>query len=288
MKQNVKDVIALIREKYSTLSKSHQALAGFIMNNPQDSAFLSINALSQKTDISPATITRFVRAIGFSGYPEFQRSLFEDNQAKQAPFQSLKTALRGLETEKQDAQSPISTCVSENIGLLQELYQPQMQETINKAAAILRKAKRIYVIGNGSSYAISYLLGFMLHRMYSNVHLLERSTDALHASALCDIEEGDCLIASAYSRYTKITCDTVSFFRKKGCDIISITDSLSSPIALVSNEVLLAPRDAYFSPVSATALCSCLIAALAQYDAQQMLERMERQDQIAADYGVYL
>lgn len=288
MEQNPKDVITLIREKYSNLSKLHQNLAEFIMNNPQDSAFLSINALSQKTNISPATITRFVRAIGYSGYSDFQRLLFENNQAKQVPFQSLKTALRGLEVEKRDSEDPISSCVTENIRLLQELYQPQMQKSISRAADILRKAKRIYVIGNGSSYAISYLLGFMLHRMYSNVCLLERSTDVLHASALCDIEEGDCLIASAYSRYTKITCDTVSFFHKKKCAIISITDSPSSPIALVSDEVLLAPRDAYFSPVSATALCSCLIAALAQYDAQQMLERMERQDQIAADYGVYL
>ena len=124
--------------------------------------------------------------------------------------------------------------------------------------------------------------------MYSNVQLLERSADVMHISNFCVAQKEDCLIAVGYSRYTKATFDTLSFFHEKGCSIIAITDSVSSPLALMASEVLIAPRDSYFGPVSATALCSCLIAALAQHDASQMLGRMEMQDALAESYGLYL
>ncbi|MDD7265866.1 MAG: SIS domain-containing protein [Subdoligranulum sp.] len=178
--------------------------------------------------------------------------------------------------------------IAENMSLLEALCQPQTLQAVYRAADLLRKAKKIYVIGNGSSYSISYMLGFMLSRMYSNVQLLERSADVMHISNFCDAQKEDCLIAVGYSRYTKATFDTLSFFHEKGCSIIAITDSVSSPLALMASEVLIAPRDSYFGPVSATALCSCLIAALAQHDASQMLERMEMQDALAESYGLYL
>lgn len=288
--QAMKDVLSLIRENYPNFTKRHQILADFILNNPQESAFLSINELSKKTGISPATITRFAQALGVKGYPEFQHILFASTQTRKVPFQSLKTMLRDIDSEKQ-AEAPedrVVSTVAENMSLLEALCQPQTLQAIYRAADLLRKAKKIYVIGNGSSYSISYMLGFMLSRMYSNVQLLERSADVIHISNFCDAQKEDCLIAVGYSRYTKATFDTLSFFHEKGCSIIAITDSVSSPLALMASEVLIAPRDSYFGPVSAIALCSCLIAALAQHDASQMLERMEMQDALAESYGLYL
>ena len=56
-------------------SKSHRRLADFILENLHEVAFLSINELSQRTGISPATITRFARRLDFQGYPDLQRGL---------------------------------------------------------------------------------------------------------------------------------------------------------------------------------------------------------------------
>lgn len=46
--QAMNDVLSLIRENYPNFTKRHQILADFILNNPQESAFLSINELSKK------------------------------------------------------------------------------------------------------------------------------------------------------------------------------------------------------------------------------------------------
>ena len=224
--------------------------------------------------------------MGCSGYQEFQREVY-DARLQQTPFSKLKSELQRVDSSDGDGEDPILLALRSDAQMIESLYTQQNRVALDRSTTLLRKARRIYILGNGSSYAVAYLLGFMLRRMYGNVQLLEASTGAL-SSTLCDVSAEDCLIAVAYSRYTKLTCDTVSYCRKKGCAVIALTDSLTSQVALESTEMLIAPRDEYFSPVCAMAMCSCLIAALGQYDAPQMLARMEQQDQLSLEFGVYL
>lgn len=287
MQEHTKDLVSQLRERYGELSKGQRRIADYILNNPQESAFLSINDLSRESGSSPATITRFSRMLGFAGYQEFQRALY-DSQLQQMPFGKLKTELQRVDTEKGErTEERILSTLQSNIRLLEELYTPQNCAALESSAAILRGARRIYVAGNGSSYAVAYLLGFMLRRLYDNVQLLEVSPAAL-AAALCDVRAEDCLVVAAYSRYTKVTCSAVSYCKKVGCPVIAVTDSLTSQVALDSTHALVAPRDEYFSPVSAMAMCSCLFAALGEHDAQRMLARMDQQDKLALGLGVYL
>lgn len=284
MQETGKNLIDQIRERYPTLSKGHQKLADYIINKPKEGAFLSINDLSRETGVSAATITRFVRVMGRSGYQEFQREVY-DARLQQTPFSKLKSELQRVDSL--DGEDPIFLALRSDAQIIEDLYIQQNRAALNRSVTLLRRAQHIYILGNGSSYAVAYLLGFMLRRMYGNVQLLAASTGEL-SSMLCDVSAEDCLIAVAYSRYTKLTCDTVSYCRKKECAVIALTDSLTSQVALESTEILIAPRDEYFSPVGAMAMCSCLIAALGQYDAPQMLARMEQQDQLALEFGVYL
>ena len=286
MREIGKNLIEKIRESYPSLSKGHQKLADYIINNPKEGAFLSINDLSRETGISAATITRFVRVMGCSGYQEFQRKVY-DARLQQTPFSKLKSELQHVGSSDGVGEDPILLTLRSNAQMIGDLYTKQNRAALERSTTLLRRARHIYVLGNASSYAVAYLLGFMLRRMYANVQLLEPSIGAL-SSTLCDVCAEDCLIAVAYSRYSKLTCDTVSYCRKKGCAVIALTDSLTSQVALESTEMLIAPRDEYFSPVCAMAMCSCLIAALGQYDAPQMLARMEQQDQLSLDFGVYL
>ena len=99
--EQTKDVVTQIRTHYDSFSKSHRRLADFILENLHEVAFLSINELSQRTGISPATITRFARRLDFQGYPDLQRGLYE-HQKQWAPFGQLKSLLR-RETPAEDA-----------------------------------------------------------------------------------------------------------------------------------------------------------------------------------------
>ena len=254
--EQTKDVVTQIRTHYDSFSKSHRRLADFILENLHEVAFLSINELSQRTGISPATITRFARRLDFQGYPDLQRGLYQ-------------------------------WTIQNNIGLLEALYTPQLRDSFARAQEILHQARTIYIAGMRSSYATAYYLAFMLQQMCDNVHLLTTSTSDL-PTALSDVHPEDCLLVISYARYTSSSYDIVSHFHRAGCKIVALTDSLTSPIALKATEVLIAPNGGNFSPVGAITLCNCFITSLGRLNAQQTLERMELQDKIALEHHIYL
>lgn len=283
--EQTKDVVSQIRENYDSFSKSHRKLADYILDNPGDVAFLSINELSQVTGISPATITRFAYKLEFQGYNEFQRGLYE-HQKQRAPFGQLKTLLRS-ETAEDQGEDPLGGCIQSSMELLESLDTPQVRGAFQRSLEILRSARTIYIAGHRSSYAAAYYLAFMLQQMYPNVRLVELTASNLPAS-LCDVGAEDCLVVISYARYTSVSYDIVSHFHREGCKIVAVTDSMTSPIALRSTEVLIAPNGESFSPVGAIALCNCFITSLGRLDAQRTLERMERQDKIALEHRIYL
>jgi len=284
--EHTKDIVSQIREKYDSFSKSHRKLADYILDNPGDVAFLSINELSQTTGISPATITRFAHKLEFQGYNEFQRGIYE-HQKQQAPFGQLKSLLRSEASDDCSEQDSLQNSIQSNIRLLEDLDTPQLRASFLRAQEILRKAGTIYIAGHRSSYAAAYYFAFMLQRMYENVRLIEASSNTLPA-VLCDVKSEDCLVIISYARYSSASYDIVSHFHREGCQVIALTDSPTSPIALKSNEVLIAPNGENFSPVGAIALCNCFITSLGRLDAQHTLERMERLDKIALEQRIYL
>ena len=284
--EQTKDVVTQIRTHYDSFSKSHRRLADFILENLHEVAFLSINELSQRTGISPATITRFARRLDFQGYPDLQRGLYEHHK-QWAPIGQLKSLLR-RETPAEDAgPDSLQWTIQNNIGLLEALYTPQLRDSFARAQEILHQARTIYIAGMRSSYATAYYLAFMLQQMCDNVHLLTTSTSDL-PTALSDVRPEDCLLVISYARYTSSSYDIVSHFHRAGCKIVALTDSLTSPIALKATEVLIAPNGGNFSPVGAITLCNCFITSLGRLNAQQTLERMELQDKIALEHHIYL
>ena len=282
--EKTRDVFCLIREKYDALSKSHRRLADYIMNNPEEITFHSINEFSQATGISPATITRFVYKLEFQGYSEFQRSIYE-HQRQRVPFRQLKTLLSSESAG--EGENPFSDSIQQNIRLLELLDTPQIWASFQRALDMLRVARTIYITGHRSSYAAAYYLAFMLQQMLPNVRLLETTSSNLPAS-LCDVGPEDCLIVVSYSRYTSATYTIVSHFHRVGCGIVALTDSMTSPIALKATEVLIAPNGENFSPVGAITLCNCFITSLGRLDAKRTLKRMEHQVEIALANHIYL
>ena len=285
MEQN-KDLITQIRTQYGLLSKSHQKLADFLLDNLNEAAFLSINELSQKVGISPATITRFAQRLGFQGYPDFQRGVYE-YQKELAPFGQLKSLIRREGGGREAGGDLLQWTIQNNIHLLEALYNSQLHDAFQRATQILHLARTIYIAGMRSSYATAYYLAFMLQQMRGNVRLLPTSTSDF-PTALSDVGEEDCLVVVSYAKYTRASYELVTHFARAGCRIIALTDSLTSPLAREAAEVLIAPNGGNFSPVGAITLCNCFITSLGQLDPQQSLERMELQDKIALEHEIYL
>ena len=69
------DIIELIKERYTKMSKSHKKIAAYIMDHYDHAVFMTAAQLGKEVEISESTVVRFASGLGFEGYPEFQHAL---------------------------------------------------------------------------------------------------------------------------------------------------------------------------------------------------------------------
>lgn len=69
------DVITRINARYTSMSKSHKTIAGYIKEHYEQAVFMTAAKLGEELGISESTVVRFASGIGYDGYPEFQKAL---------------------------------------------------------------------------------------------------------------------------------------------------------------------------------------------------------------------
>lgn len=280
MKDNI---FFIIDEKYDSLSKTHKKIADYVKENIHIIPFLSIKELGEKSEASIASITRFTRELEFNGYAEFQKKVSELVQKDVVPMKEIKNSILSEESD-----SPLKRIIDLNINSLSSLYNEDLEKNFNESIPIISKCRKLYITASRSSYSVGYYLYFMLKGFIEDVELLTYGTSDI-SNKLSYVKSDDCLISISYARYTKATFDITSYFHDKGCNIIAITDSYTSPIALKATKVLLAKNTVgTYSFVTAMTIANSLVTVLGKVNKEDTLRRLEKQDMIALESGIYL
>lgn len=71
-------ILETIHDDFDSYSRSSQAVARIILDQPARILSMSIVELAQLAGVSDPTVLRFSRKLGFSGYKEFKRELAEE------------------------------------------------------------------------------------------------------------------------------------------------------------------------------------------------------------------
>ena len=71
------ELLKMIDERYHKFSKGQKKLADFIREDYDKAAFLTAAKMGGEVGVSESTVVRFATALGYDGYPEFQKALEE-------------------------------------------------------------------------------------------------------------------------------------------------------------------------------------------------------------------
>ena len=69
------DIITRMNERYIKMSKGHKAVAAYISDHYEQAVFMTAAKLGETVGVSESTVVRFAAALGYEGYPEFQKAL---------------------------------------------------------------------------------------------------------------------------------------------------------------------------------------------------------------------
>lgn len=274
-----------INQQYSKLSKGQKRLASYITDNYDKAVFLTAARLGQKVGVSESTTVRFATQLGYSGFPEFHRALEE------LVINKLNSIQRMEVTYGKVPQAEILDKVLQaDIDKIKQTMESLNHEVFDLAVETLLGAKTIYIIGIRSCAPLAQFLSFYLNLVFEDVRLIQTSSASEIFEQMIRIDEKDVIIGISFPRYSMRTLKAMEFANNRNAKVITLTDSIHSPMNLYSSCNLIARSDMASivdSLVAPLSVINALVVALCMKKQQDVVDTLETMEKIWDEYQVY-
>ena len=279
------DILNIIKEKSTTLSKSQKIISEYIVSNCEKAAYMTAAKLSEKTGVSESTVVRFATELGFDGYPALLKNLQAYVKAQMTSVQRMELAY-----EKMGSRDILTGTLKADIGYIEKTLENIDKAQFEKAAMAISSAKKVYIIGVRSAACLAEFAGFYLNLIFSNVKLIKSTGGDDLFEQILNIGKDDVLIGISFPRYSKNTIKALNYAKNNGATVIGITDSKASPIVSESEICLIAESDttSFVDSLAAPlSLINALIVAVGMNNKDRMQKNLEKLERIWDEYEVY-
>ena len=279
------DLSSRINEVYGKLSKGHKLLAAYITDNYDRAAFLTASKLGEAVGVSESTVVRFATHLGYKGYPEFQDALQDQVRGKLDSMQRMEVTYGRI------GQSKILEAVLKgDEEKIHSTLEKMDQNAFELAVDTILQAKNIYVIGLRSCAPLASFLAFYLTMMFENVHLLQTNSANEIFEQMLRIGKEDVMIGISFPRYSMRTLKALEFANNRSAKVITMTDSIHSPMNLYSSCNLIAESDMSSivdSLVAPLSVINALIVALCMKKQREVAGTLEELEDLWEEYQVF-
>ena len=279
------ELLKKIDEGYPKFSKGQRKLADFIREDYDKAAFLTAARMGEEVGVSESTVVRFATALGYDGYPGFQKALGELVRTKLNSIQRMEVTYGRI------SQGEILTSVLQSdIEKIKMTMASIDHEVFELAVDTILNARRIYVIGIRSCAPLANFLGFYLNLVCGNVTVVNTNGSSEIFEQIIRISEEDVIIGISFPRYSMRTLKALEFASNRKAKVITLTDSVHSPITLYSSCNLIARSDMASivdSLVAPLSVVNALVVALCMKKQKEVISTLETLEQIWDEYQVY-
>jgi RpiR family carbohydrate utilization transcriptional regulator len=244
------------------LSRKRQEIIRPVLENPREFVLLSVRSMASRLKSDPATTIRIVRAMGFSGYREFQRLLHELSIAHSTSLDLMRSS------SVRDASIPsyVRESLEQEGRNLQALRNSLEYKRVERLARRVYEAERILLIGG--DLASSLVIYFEYHLTLLGFTVLKATTPGYTAHVTRMLGRRDLVFAISFRRGLRQTVEGLQEAKARGALCVGITDTFISPIARFADECFLASVEtksfgaSYAAPM---ALLNVILVACANY-----------------------
>lgn len=212
----------LLENKYTGLRKSEKSVGDYVLENPQISLDLSITELARNSNVSEATVNRFCRSLGYSGYSQMKIALSQ--QLAQGTIRNIPKDIK-----EDDEVDSVSEKLNYSLkSAIENTYNIINTSEIKLAVNSIQKAERVYFYGIGGSGSVAkiahhlFLKAGIINYYYDDGYMQVVSAATLH--------KRDLAIGISHSGNTKDIVEALRIAKEKGADTIAITGIKDSAI----------------------------------------------------------
>lgn len=279
------DLLNRINERYSQMSKGQKLLSAYITDNYDKAVYLTAEKLGKIVGISESTVVRFATHLGYQGYPEFQKALEELVKNKLNSIQRMEVTY-GRISQSHILESVLQSDAEKIKNTMEQIDQCAFEQALD----IILNAEHIYIIGTRSCAPLASFLAYYFNLIFRNVHLLHTSSSSELYEQMVRISSRDVIIGISFPRYSVRTLKALEFADSRHAKVITLTDSVHSPIRQYSSCNLIAKSDMASivdSLVAPLSVINALIVALCMRKQEEVADTLETLEKIWDEYEVY-
>ncbi len=274
----------LLEERFgraeTVLSRGRRGLVQKIIEDSDETYFLSSRELAKRYGVDVGTIVRTVQALGYTRYADFIADLRAHFVVRMNPYTVMKAATR---KSRQSLSQHVRNTIELGAHNLNAMRSELDLKRVVELAKRIGRSRKIVVVGADLASSLSYFfsywlvaLGFDSVAPVGSIGVLNQTVDLLGRR--------DLLIAISFGRCLRATVEAAIRARKRHAVTFGITDSNRSPIARFCDSSLITPKASsrtelgvsYVGPMSAI---EAALSACAYLDPKRSLFALKRKDE---------
>jgi DNA-binding MurR/RpiR family transcriptional regulator len=228
-----------IRERLGEMTPSERRVARTLLATYPTAGLESLPQLAEGSGVTGPTVLRFVRKIGFDGYPDFQRSLRQEVQARTEGLPSLYRTKGGSQDDDVLRQSHEAFTSA----LDATLTSSSLEQDLAPVVALLTDPKRrIWFAGGRFSQFVASYLCLQMRMLRPGCAVVGESPQRRKLDTY-EISRRDVVCLFDYRRYQQDTIAAGKVAADHGAVVVVFTDPWLSPAVEHARHVLISHAD---------------------------------------------
>lgn len=264
-------------DNQAELSSSRQRLLRQIIDESNETFFLSSREMGRRYNVDSATIIRTVQALGYEKFADFAQDLREHFVTQITPY----TAMKAAEQTHLSVADRVRQSVDQDLENLHAFKAQLNADKIVEIAKQINRARRILIIGIDFAASLAGSFAYALVRLGFDAEAPAGSSGVVQ-NKIKILTPKDLLIAISFGRGLRDTIDAVLSAHRRNVPSFGITDSDKTPIAKYCDTYLTASIartsfiDSYAAP---TAAINALLVACAHSQSTRSLEHLKESEE---------
>ncbi|MCX7306097.1 MAG: MurR/RpiR family transcriptional regulator [Hyphomicrobiales bacterium] len=256
---------AAIAQRAEQLPKRLMQIAGYALENPDEIAFGTVASIAASADVQPSALVRFARALGYQGFTDLQDVFRSRLRDRVLNYDERLAKLRDHGVATSQSGLVLDGFLEASERSIAKFREKVDHEAIDNAVTILAAAHTIYLIGLRRSFPIASYMSYAMGKLGVR-NILVDAVAGMGAEQASFMTAVDAALAISFAPYASQTVALTDAAKSRGARIVTITDSVFSPLASPADaliEVSEADFEGFRSMATTMAVAMTLCVAVA-------------------------
>ena len=224
--ETLDQLMTQIEQQHASMPKRLREIGNFVLGHPEAIALSTLAELAAETDIATSAFVRFAQTLGFDGFSQMQALFRQQVRSSWPQYASRLSDM--ADVDPADHFEALSVSAVESINRLSNSVS---MENLDAAVRQLTDAETIWFAAGGRARPVTVYMRYVLTKLgIRSQEFREAPAEAMREINL--IGPRDVLLVVSFAPYGELTLKLAQEAAGRGIKVISITDTMVSPVAL--------------------------------------------------------